>query len=78
MTGARPRISVLCPRFQCNAPIANSAARYLPDGHPGDAFLRQTAAALHAHFDIDHPTMQIEIGRPEGGCAHPLTCPAPP
>ncbi|WP_295409143.1 cation diffusion facilitator family transporter [uncultured Thiocystis sp.] len=47
----------------------------MPNGHPGDAFLSETATALHAHFDIDHPTMQIEIGRPEGGCAHPTTCP---
>ncbi len=47
----------------------------MPAGHPGDAFLAQTAAGLHEQFDIDHPTMQIEIGRPEGGCAHPMTCP---
>jgi cobalt-zinc-cadmium efflux system protein len=47
----------------------------MPDGHPGDAFLSRTAAALHAQFHIDHPTVQIELGQPQGGCAHPLTCP---
>ena len=47
----------------------------MPGGHPGDAFLAQTAAALHVQFNIDHPTVQIEIGRPAGGCAHPTTCP---
>jgi cobalt-zinc-cadmium efflux system protein len=50
----------------------------MPGGHPGDAFLGQTAAILHEQFDIDHPTVQIEIGQPQGGCAHPLTCPEPP
>jgi cobalt-zinc-cadmium efflux system protein len=50
----------------------------MPAGHPGDAFLTQTAAELHARFAIDHPTIQIELGGPAGGCAHPLTCPAHP
>lgn len=50
----------------------------MPDGHPGDAFLSQMAAALHERFNISHPTVQIEIGQPQGGCAHPLTCPGPP
>jgi cobalt-zinc-cadmium efflux system protein len=50
----------------------------MPGGHPGDAFLGQTAAILHERFDIDHPTVQIEIGQPQSGCAHPLTCPEPP
>lgn len=47
----------------------------MPEGHPGDGFLAEMATALHEGFAIDHPTVQIEIGRSEGGCAHPLTCP---
>jgi cobalt-zinc-cadmium efflux system protein len=33
----------------------------MPGGHPGDGFLMQTAHELHERFDIDHPTIQIEI-----------------
>ncbi|WP_295409427.1 cation diffusion facilitator family transporter [uncultured Thiocystis sp.] len=50
----------------------------MPDGHPGDAFLNQTAAGLHDGFDIAHPTVQIELGQTGGGCAHPMHCPEPP
>jgi cobalt-zinc-cadmium efflux system protein len=40
----------------------------MPDGHPGDAFLMQTAAALHERFSIGHVTLQIEVER-ETVCA---------
>jgi cobalt-zinc-cadmium efflux system protein len=32
----------------------------MPAGHPGDAFLVHLSQELHAHFDIDHTTIQIE------------------
>jgi cobalt-zinc-cadmium efflux system protein len=34
----------------------------LPGGHPGDDFLRRVAHDLHDKFDIDHPTLQVELG----------------
>lgn len=37
-------------------------------GHPGDAFLHETAAALEHEFDISHATIQIEVDG-EDGCA---------
>ncbi len=40
----------------------------MTDGHPGDAFLHATAAALHEKFGINHPTIQIEID-PRIACA---------
>ena len=33
----------------------------MPDGHPGDPFLRQIADDLHTRFEIGHTTVQIEI-----------------
>ncbi len=33
-----------------------------PDGAPGDAFLRDACAMLHARFGIDHATLQVETG----------------
>jgi hypothetical protein len=44
-------------------------------GSLGDAILSKTATKLHAHFHIDHPRVQIELGRSEGGCACPPNCP---
>ncbi len=42
----------------------------MPGGHPGEAFIQRTAASLHAQFDIDHTTLQIECGDGcGGGCA---------
>ena len=38
-----------------------------PAGHPGDAFLAETAQALHERFDIDHATVQIEL-EPHAPC----------
>jgi cobalt-zinc-cadmium efflux system protein len=35
----------------------------MPDGHPGDAFLVQTATALRERFSIAHPTLQIETSK---------------
>ena len=34
----------------------------MPDGHPGDAFLIKVSHVLHDRFDIEHVTIQIEIG----------------
>jgi cobalt-zinc-cadmium efflux system protein len=42
--------------------IALTAHLVVPDGHPGDAFLMETSAALKRHFGIDHVTLQIEAG----------------
>ncbi len=33
----------------------------MPDGHPGDAFLKHITEELHDKFKIIHPTVQIEI-----------------
>ena len=35
----------------------------MPDGHPGDAFLMETAHELRHRFRISHATMQIETDR---------------
>ena len=45
-----------------------------PGGHPGDAFLRRVAHDLHHRFDIEHPTLQIELAD-SGEC--PLRCELP-
>jgi cobalt-zinc-cadmium efflux system protein len=34
----------------------------MPQGHPGDAFLDKLAEELEHHFNIHHPTFQIELG----------------
>jgi len=39
--------------------IALTAHLVMPAGHPGDEFLRDTSAALHERFRIDHATLQI-------------------
>jgi cobalt-zinc-cadmium efflux system protein len=42
----------------------------MPAGHPGDDFIARTSASLHAEFDIDHTTLQIECGDAcNGACA---------
>jgi cobalt-zinc-cadmium efflux system protein len=33
----------------------------MPKGQAGDEFLRQLSQELHVKFEIDHPTVQIEI-----------------
>jgi cobalt-zinc-cadmium efflux system protein len=40
----------------------------MPEGHPGDAFLRQLAEDLASRFGITHSTTQIEI-EPDTACA---------
>jgi cobalt-zinc-cadmium efflux system protein len=51
--------------------IALTAHLVMPNGHPGDAFFNDVAHVLHDRFDIDHPTLQIELSRLEHGCAQP-------
>ena len=34
----------------------------MPDGHPGDAFLVEVNQVLHDRFDIEHATIQVEVG----------------
>lgn len=41
---------------------ALTAHLVMPCGHPGDEFLARVADTLHDDFDIDHPTLQIEMG----------------
>ena len=33
----------------------------MPQGHPGDQFTSQIAERLHALFNIEHSTLQIEL-----------------
>jgi cobalt-zinc-cadmium efflux system protein len=39
--------------------IALTAHLVMPQGHPGDGFLREAAEGLQARFNIAHPTLQI-------------------
>jgi len=39
--------------------VALTAHLLMPQGHPGDDFLRETSEALHEHFGIAHATLQI-------------------
>ena len=34
----------------------------MPGGHPGDAFISETARMLHDEFEIRHTTLQFEVG----------------
>jgi cobalt-zinc-cadmium efflux system protein len=47
---------------------ALSAHLVIPEGHPGDHFLAQTARELEQRFRIGHATLQIEHGDPEHPC----------
>jgi cobalt-zinc-cadmium efflux system protein len=47
---------------------ALSAHLVIPDGHPGDHFLAETARELEQRFRIGHATLQIEHGDPEHPC----------
>ncbi len=40
---------------------ALTAHLVMPAGHPGDAFLHETADELREHFSVHHATLQIEI-----------------
>lgn len=42
--------------------IALTAHMVLPDGHPGNDFLKRVSEELHDQFAIEHATIQIEIG----------------
>jgi len=39
-----------------------------PTGHPGDRFLQELGHELHDRFDIDHATIQIELGNSDYSC----------
>jgi len=49
------------------AETALTAHLVMPEGHPGDAFLADTAHRLAHHFRINHMTLQIEVGQ-DSGC----------
>ena len=48
--------------------VALTCHLVMPEGHPGDAFLRQLAEDLARRFGIAHSTAQIEI-EPDTACA---------
>ena len=48
---------------------ALTAHLVMPGGHPGDGFLSEVCHELHDYFDIDHTTLQIELGDPDHACA---------
>lgn len=47
--------------------IALTAHLKMRSGHPGDAFLQETAHELEHRFGIAHPTLQIEVD-PQSAC----------
>lgn len=47
---------------------ALTAHLVIPDGHPGDAFIDDVSAALHARFGVQHSTLQIEQGTTKHSC----------
>jgi len=51
--------------------IALTAHLVMPQGSPGDAFLQEITDALHARFEIVHPTIQIEHAVMAHGCDQP-------
>jgi cobalt-zinc-cadmium efflux system protein len=42
--------------------VALTAHVVCPEGHPGDTWLARLCDELHDKFDIDHATIQVEIG----------------
>lgn len=48
--------------------VALTCHAVMPDGHPGDGFLRELCHDLEHRFGIGHATIQIEMSR-ESGCA---------
>ena len=48
---------------------ALTAHLVMPNGHPGDALLNNISEELREHFQIVHPTLQIETGDPCHPCA---------
>jgi len=51
--------------------IALTAHLVMPAGHPGDAFFKEIATALHDRYEITHPTIQIDLCRLDHGCVAP-------
>ncbi len=47
---------------------ALTAHLVMPAGHPGDAYIADVLESLHDLFDIEHATLQIEIGDSERAC----------
>jgi cobalt-zinc-cadmium efflux system protein len=47
---------------------ALTAHLVMPEGCPGDSFLAHISEELHHHFDIDHPTLQVETGDQQYPC----------
>lgn len=47
---------------------ALTAHLVMPDGHPGDTFLRAIADQLEHHHGIGHVTIQVELAREDKGC----------
>jgi cobalt-zinc-cadmium efflux system protein len=54
--------------------VALTCHLVMPAGHPGDAVLLEAAHELEEHFEINHPTFQIDVGREVSCPLHP----APP
>lgn len=54
------------------ADIALTAHLTMPGGHPGDAFFEGVSEALRHRFGINHPTIQVELGHTDHGCAPPV------
>lgn len=48
--------------------IAMTVHLVIPEGHPGDAFIEKIREYLHDNFDIEHPTIQIELKQIAHGC----------
>lgn len=49
---------------------ALTAHLVMPDGHPGDLFLREASHELDHHFQIHHSTFQIELGNDQIACPY--------
>jgi cobalt-zinc-cadmium efflux system protein len=48
--------------------IALTVHLVIPEGHPGDAFIEEIRESLLDKFDIEHPTIQIEMKQIAHGC----------
>ncbi len=53
---------------------ALTAHLVMPEGHPGDDFLAQISQELRDRFNIQHATLQIEVGDTHQSCALETTC----
>ncbi len=56
--------------------VALSAHLVMPQGHPGDAFLRETSTGLQMQFGISHVTLQT-VSAPMRPPCHPPPAPPP-